>query len=200
MPRMIAAIFALFLLPATALAETPPDEAAAFIEGLGDRAVEVLQDQSISLEEREAKLRDIVAGSFEVQEIGRFVLDKAWERASAEERSEYLDLFSNYVLQTYTKRLGGYSGQTLTIEEAKVYRERLALVSTRIVQEGTDDIKIDWLVRKRDNAIRILDVVIDGKSMTLTQKREFASIIAREDIGGLLQLLRLKISKYSAQG
>lgn len=200
MPRMLAAVFVLFLYPATAQAETPPDEAAAFIEGLGDRAVEVLQDQSISLEEREAKLRGIVADSFEVREIGRFVLDKAWGRANEEERSEYLDLFSDYVLQTYTKRLGGYSGQTLKIDDSKVYRERLALVSTTVVQEGGENIKVDWLVRKRNGAIRILDVVIDGKSMTLTQKREFASIIAREDIGGLLQLLRLKVSKYSAQG
>ena len=200
MPRMLAAFFALFLMPATVWAQTPPDAASAFIEGLGARAVEVLQDQTISLEEREAKLRGIVAESFEVQEIGRFVLDKAWGRANEEERSEYLDLFADYVLQTYTKRLGGYSGQTLNIQDSKVYRERLALVSTTIEQQGAEDTKVDWLVRKKDGAIKILDVVIDGKSMTLTQKREFASIIAREDIGGLLQLLRLKISKYSAQG
>lgn len=199
MPRLLAGLIGFFLIPAIAMAETPPEEASAFIEGLGARAVEVLRNQEISLEEREAQLREIVADSFDVQQIGRFVLDQAWESASEGERNEYLSLFSNYVLQTYTKRLGGYSGQTLRIDESNVYRERLALVKTTIVQDGGDDINVQWLVRKKDDVLRILDVVVDGKSMTLAQKNEFRAIIQREKIGGLIQLLRLKVSKFSAQ-
>lgn len=200
MPRLLAGLLGLFMLPLTAFAETPPEEASAFIEGLGARAVEVLRNQDISLEEREAELREIVADSFDVHQIGRFVLDQAWESASEAERNEYLSLFSDYVLQTYTKRLGGYSGQTLRIDEASVYRERLALVKTTIVQEGGDDIRINWLVRKKEDVLRILDVVVDGKSMTLAQKNEFKAIIQREKISGLIQLLRLKVSKFSAEG
>ncbi len=199
MTRMIAALFLFFSISATANAQTDPEAASDFIVTLGQRAVEVLRDQSISLEDRESKLRAIVGESFDVRTIGRFVLNDGWDKANAEEREEYLELFADYVLQVYTQRLGGYSGQQLEIESSKAHKDRDAVVATRIVQEGSDPMSIQWLVRQSDKGMRILDVIIDGKSLALTQRKEFEAIIAREQVSGLLNLLRLKVSKYSAQ-
>ena len=199
MSRLIALVFAFLLFPAVAFAQTAPEQAAAFIENLGQRAVDVLRDQSISLEERESKLRGIVHESFDVEVIGRFVLADFWKTADAEERDEFLSLFSDYVLQTYSQRLGGYSGQTLRIDDSRSHRDKDAVVETTIVQNGSDPTGVSWLVRDTDNGLRILDVIVEGKSLALAQKKEFASILAREKMPGLLQLLRLKTSKYSVQ-
>lgn len=199
MTRVIAALFLFFSLSTASSAQTNPDAAAEFIATLGEKAVEILRDQSISLEDREIKLRAIVGDSFDVQTIGRFVLNDGWDKASAEEREEYLELFADYVLQVYTQRLGGYSGQQLEIESSKTHKDRDAVVATRIIQEGSDPMSIQWLVRQSDKGMRILDVIIDGKSLALAQRTEFAAILAREQVSGLLNLLRLKVSKYSAQ-
>ena len=71
------------------------------------------------------------------------------------------------------------------------------------MQEGSDNIDVKWLVRDGDSdsskGMRILDVIVDGKSLALAQRKEFTNIIAREKMSGLLNLLRLKVSKYSAQ-
>lgn len=199
MRRLIFAFFVMLLLPSPALSQTSPDEAAQFISSLSENAVSILRDQSISLDQREQQLRDIVAKSFNVRVIGKYVLGDAWKQTNEDERAEYLNLFSSYVLQTYTQRLGGYSGQTLRVDESKQHREKDALVSTTIVQEGSDSIAVGWLVRKTNDGMRILDVVIDGKSLALAQKKEFQTIVARDKVAGLLQLLRLKVSKFSAQ-
>lgn len=197
---MKSLLFALLLLlPFAAQAQTDPDEARAFIADLSEQAVEVLRDQSMDLEAREAKLRDLVGNSFNVNVIGRFVLDEYWETATAEERDEYLSLFSDYMLQTYTRRLGGYSGQTLRIDGAQRHRDRDAVVDSTILQDGSDNIGIKWLVRRTSEGLRVLDVIMDGKSLALTQRREFSAILAREEMAGLLQLLRLKVSKYSVE-
>ena len=199
MSRLIALIFAFLLFPVVAFAQTEPERAAKFIENLGQRAVDVLRDQSITLEERESKLRGIVHESFDVDVIGRFVLAEFWKTSDAEERDEFLTLFSDYVLQTYSQRLGGYSGQTLRIDDSRSHRDKDAVVETTIIQDGTDPTTVSWLVRNTDNGLRILDVIVEGKSLALAQKKEFASILAREKMPGLLQLLRLKTSKYSVQ-
>lgn len=199
MRRLIPFFFALLIVPFQASAQTDPEAAEKFISGLGGKAVEVLRDQSISLAEREQALTEIVANSFDVRLIGKFVLGKAWDGATTEERDEYLDLFSAYVLQSYTQRLGGYSGQELRIDGSREHKNKDAVVSTTILQDGGDPIEVDWLVRDTDNGMRILDVVIGGRSLTLAQKKEFESVIAREKLSGLLQLLRLKVSKYSVQ-
>ncbi|NMM46011.1 ABC transporter substrate-binding protein [Rhodospirillaceae bacterium KN72] len=199
MSRLIALVFAFLLVPVVAFAQTEPEQAAEFIENLGQRAVDVLRDQSITLEERESKLRGIVHESFDVEVIGRFVLADFWKTADADERDEFLVLFSDYVLQTYSQRLGGYSGQTLRIDDSRSHRDKDAVVETTIIQDGTDPTGVSWLVRDTDKGLRILDVIVEGKSLALAQKKEFSSILAREKMPGLLQLLRLKTSKYSVQ-
>lgn len=199
MRRLILAFAVMLLLPSPAFSQTPPDEAAQFISSLSESAVAVLRDQSISLDQREQQLREIVSQNFNVRVIGKYVLGDAWDQTSEDERAEYLNLFSSYVLQTYTQRLGGYSGQTLRVDSSKQHREKDALVSTTIIQDGSDPIAIAWLVRNTKDGMRILDVVIDGKSLALAQKKEFQTIVARDKVSGLLQLLRLKVSKFSAQ-
>jgi phospholipid transport system substrate-binding protein len=203
MIRLSTALFVLFLFPSVASAQTDPDAAARFISKLGDKAVDVLQDQSTSLESREERLRGIVAESLDIKTIGEFAVGKSWDRASDEEKEEYMELFSVYLLQIYTQRLGGYTGQTLQIDASSSYKDRDAVVETTIVQEGSDNIDVKWLVRDGDSdsskGMRILDVIVDGKSLALAQRKEFTNIIAREKMSGLLNLLRLKVSKYSAQ-
>jgi phospholipid transport system substrate-binding protein len=201
--RLSTALFVLFLFPSVASAQTDPQAAARFISELGDKAVEVLQDQSTTLESREERLRGIVAESMDISTIGEFAVGKSWDRASQDEKEEYMELFSVYLLQIYTQRLGGYTGQTLQIDSSSAYKGRDAVVETTIVQEGSDNINVKWLVRDSDGdstkGMRILDVIVDGKSLALAQRKEFTNIIAREKMSGLLNLLRLKVSKYSAQ-
>jgi len=201
--RLSTALFVLFLFPSVASAQTDPQAAARFISELGDKAVEVLQDQSTTLESREERLRGIVAESMDISTIGEFAVGKSWDRASQDEKEEYMELFSVYLLQIYTQRLGGYTGQTLQIDASSAYKGRDAVVETTIVQEGSDNINVKWLVRDSDGdstkGMRILDVIVDGKSLALAQRKEFTNIIAREKMSGLLNLLRLKVSKYSAQ-
>jgi len=207
MRALIAAFALIFAVSTAANAQSSseprvidPDAAAAFIEAIGEKAVEILRNQDITLEEREAQLRDIVEESFNFRAIGRFALGSAtWDAASEAEQAEYLNLFSTFLLQSYTRRFGGYSGQTLVINEASQHRDRDALVVTTIEQDGAEPTGVTWLVRETSNGPRILDVIIEGTSMALTQKREFESILAREQLAGLLELLRLRITRFSAE-
>lgn len=199
MRRMAMAILFSVLLPFSAYAQADPQEARDFIASLGEKAVEILSNQNISLEEREAELREVVAKSFDVRTVGRFVLGNAWKQASESQREDYLLLYEDYTVQTYTQRLGGYSRQTLTIKDAKIHNETQSIVDTVIQQDGAEDIRVRWLVRSTDNGPRILDIVINGTSLARAQRTEFQAIIAEQDFEGLLQLMRLQVSKFSAQ-
>lgn len=199
MRRLIALLFAVLAFPTVAAAQTSPEDARAFVKQISARAVIVLSDQSASLEAREAEMRSIVAENVDFTTIARFVLGESWKTATESERTEYLKLFRAFLLETYARRFGGYSGQTLRIDGAKTHGERSAAVETTILQDGGDDLRVVWLVANVDGEIKIRDIVLNGKSMALTQRSEFAAIIQRDEIGGLLQLLRLRVSKFSAQ-
>jgi phospholipid transport system substrate-binding protein len=100
------------LTPAAAASKTSPEMAKEFIQKLGDEAVKVLSDKSIPLSKREADIRELLRKNFDLETIGRFVLSRYWRTATPDERSDYMSLFSEYVLRTYARRLGACATET----------------------------------------------------------------------------------------
>lgn len=171
------------------------DAAARFIEDLADRAIGVLQRTDGTLEEREAEFRAIMAESFDLEFIGRFVLGRHWRKATPEQREEYQALFADWVLKSYSRRLGGYSGETFEVTGTRDVGERDILVHTRINRPSGPPIKADWRIRDHDGRFRIIDVMVEGVSMAVTQRSEFNAVTTKQGIDGLLNILRARTQK-----
>ena len=172
--------------------------ASDFIRDLGDKAIEVLRTSESSLEEREARFRTLLKDGFDIQFIGRFVLGKEWRRATPEQRSDYLNLFNEYILRTYSTRFGGYAGESLSIVRERPAGKRDVLVTTRIDRPGGQPIKADWRVRVIEGQHKIIDIMVQGVSMVLTQRSEFAALMKRGGVNGLIEALRARTDKFPA--
>ena len=178
---------------------TTTDSAVKLIEWLGQQAITALSQRSVSLEEREAALRTLLRKGFNLDFIGRFVLGATWRRATAEQRADYLDLFSEYLVKTYAKRLGGYSGETFVVLKTTVTgKKRDVIVKTRIDRPSGPPLKAAWRVRRFDDQDKIIDVSVEGVSMAVTQRQEFASVTRRSGLEGLLQILRARTERLPA--
>lgn len=173
-------------------------DAAQFIRQLGNQAIETLRTPSLTLEQREAQFRGLLSSRFDLPLIGRFVLGKYWRLATPEQQSDYLALFSEFVLQTYSARLGGYAGERMTVVGAEQASEKDVVVRTRIDRSSGPPIIADWRVRTTDNRYRIIDVMVEGISMAITQRSEFAAVVQRDGIEGLLAVLRARTTKMPA--
>ena len=174
--------------------------AAQFIRQLGNQAIEALGTRNLTLEQREARFRGLLSSGFDLPFIGRFVLGKYWRLATPEQKSDYLALFSEFVLQTYSARLGGYAGETMTVVGARQAGEKNVVIRTRIDRPSGPPIVADWRVRITDNRYRIIDVMVEGISMAITQRSEFAAVVQRDGIEGLLAVLRARTTKMPATG
>jgi phospholipid transport system substrate-binding protein len=185
--------------PAAATA-TSPEEAQQFIQTLGDTAVKILSDKSIPLTQREEKIRELLRKNFDLETIGRFVLSRYWRTATADQKSEYMSLFSEYVLKTYARRLGAYSNEQFKVMSSKPLGARDAIVLTEITQQaGGQPITAGWRVRDTNNSDKIIDVMVEGVSMVAAQRSEFESIIQKQGLSGLIEILRAKVSAFSAR-
>jgi phospholipid transport system substrate-binding protein len=179
---------------------TSPEEASKFLDTLASHALNVLRSGELSLKAREAKVRSLLAENFDLPRIGRFVLGKSWRGASDEQKREYQRLFGQFVTQVYAKRLGGYSGEAFKIVKANTYGKKDALVLTEIARPSGPPLKAGWRVRNGTGGLKILDVLIEGVSMAATQRSEFGSVVKGRGVEGLLEMLRLKVDKFSARG
>ena len=161
------------------LSQASLDAPGEFVKQLGDRTIEVLSNESYSPEDRMKYYRDLLRDGFAVNTIARFALGRYWRGATPEVREEYLALFQEFVLDIYSKRLDGFSGETFTVIKSQTVTETDTMVFTEISGVNGPPIHVDYRVRSHEGVLQIVDVLVEGISLIVTQRSEFASVISR---------------------
>ena len=203
--RGLAICGAVALVTLGALRPASADEAgdpARFVQDFGHQAMAVLADKSLTGERREAAFRGLLTQGFDVKTISRFVLGRYWRKASEAERAEFARLFEDLIVATYSKRFADYNGEALKVEAIREDNGRMAAVASHILREAGEPIQIDWRLLRRDGSWRIVDVVVEGMSMALSQRSEYAAVIKGDGgrIEGLLVKLREKVARLGSGG
>ena len=192
---------AAFVVLAGALAPAIPGAAAAdpaaMISNLGSQALQVL-GKDATQSQRVARFRDLLREDFDVPGIARFVLGRYWNTATEEQRAEFTKLFEDYIAVAYATRLAEYTGETFKVIGSRPEADG-AIVSSQILRPaGAAPVKVDWRVTGRN---KISDVSVDGISMAVTQRSEFASVIQHNggQVQGLITMLREKTAGSGAR-
>ncbi len=173
-------------------------EAGQFIESLADKAVSALTEKSTPRAERVRRFRILLNDHFAVEIIARWVLGQAWRRASEAERAEYLGLFEDLIVFSYVDRFIEYAGERLTVVKTLRTDNGDALVYSVIARPNMPEpLDVDWRVRTRDGRHKIVDVMVKGISMGITQSQEFSSVLNRNNgsMAGFLGELRERVRK-----
>jgi phospholipid transport system substrate-binding protein len=200
---LLAALGIASAAPRPAAAQDMAKDAGTFVQSLGDQAIQIITDKSLDNVAREQHFHQMFVDSFDVPGIGRFVLGRYWRTATDAQKAEFLKLFEDMIVKTYTSRFGEYKGEQFTVTAARAEGDG-ALVQTTVGQPGgRPPVKVEWRVLRPDGKFRIVDVVIEGVSMSVTQQQEFGSVIQRNggQIDGLLATMRERVQQQqSAKG
>jgi phospholipid transport system substrate-binding protein len=190
---VLTAAFALIvgaLAPTILAAAADP---AAVITNLGNRALEVL-GKSATPAQRVARFHELFREDFDVPGIARFVLGRYWKTATTEQQGEFTKLFEDYIALVYSSQLSAYSGETLKVTGSRADSEGAIVASEIIRPAGAPPVKVEWHMTDQHGTYKISDVAVDGISMAVTQRSEFASVIQRNggQVQGLIAMLRDK--------
>ena len=169
------------------------ERAEKFIASLSQEGISFLQEKSISENEKREKFRVFLNQNFDLKTIARFALGRYWRSSTKEQKKEYLALFEDMVVDVYARRFGEYDGQNIEILQSRSQGKADILVSSSIIQNNGPKIGLDWRVRnKKDGSLKIIDLIVEGVSMSLTQRSDFASVIQRGggNVEALLKHLR----------
>ena len=187
----------LFVLIATTTVAAPPPvnptDAVAFMNHLWNRAAELLNNKTDPAI-RQARFRQLFHEDFDGDGIARFVLGRYWLSASGEEQQEFIKLFENYVVFVYTARLANFGGEIFKVRGSRSDGNGV-IVSTDVISPGNaSPLKMEWRLVSENGAYKVNDIIVEGISMTATQRSEFASIVQRNggQVRGLIALMREK--------
>lgn len=172
---------------ATSLSQEQLKQARKFVSGVADDGIGFLSDQSITDVQRAERFRQLLIDSFDMKTIARFALGRYWRTASPEEKREYFKLFQERTVDVYSKRFSEYQGQKLEVRDARLEGGSDAIVTSYVISPDSPDVQVDWRVRHKDGSFKVVDIIVEGVSMVLTQRSDYSSVIQRG--GGKIEVL-----------
>ena len=181
-------------------AAASPDDAQSMVKQLSDDAIKLLTGKDLSADERDRRFAKLLTKGFDVPQMARFALGRYWREANQDQQTEYMRLFEAFVIGTYAQRFANYQGESLNVLGSQPEGSD-TIVRTQIMRVNPPQpIKVDWRVSRTDQGLKIIDVIVEGVSLTTTQRSDFASVIQRNGgVNGLLDSLRAKTKDVHAK-
>jgi phospholipid transport system substrate-binding protein len=181
--------------PDAAVAGPSINAARSFVDVMAKKTVAFLADKNLSEPRKKEQFRTLLFADFDLDTIGRFVLGPYWNRADPAQRQEYLRLFRDMIANVWAERFEQYQGQKFELRSARAADDRDTLVSSVIIPLDNPAVQVDWRVRYKNGQYKIVDVIVEGVSLSVTQRSDFSSVIQRGggDVGVLLASLREQV-------
>ena len=171
-------------------------EPDVFVQSTVNRASQILS-QSISKDEKMNELKNIAKETVDIKGVGFYSLGPIRKTLNENQKKQYLLLFENYFLKSFSSRLSEYTNPEIDVTDKEVLNENYTIVnSILIATENRPEVKIDWRIyTKNPNNPLIRDLIIEGLSLARTQKEEFASILNSNN--GDIKILFETLEKFS---
>jgi|TARA_R110002126_G_scaffold13118_4_gene57076 phospholipid transport system substrate-binding protein len=176
------AVHANFSVSHASASKISEETAEAFIQKLSNEGLAFLANDKLSIEQKKVRFKQLLDNKFDIKTIGQFALGVHWRNVSDSEKKEYLNLFENMVVNVYARRFNEYQGQKFEIMGARERGKKDFIVSSRIhPPEGQRGAKVsvDWRLRDKNGTLKVIDISVEGISMIMTQRADFAAVIQK---------------------
>ena len=180
------AAIALIAYAGVAVADEPAGE---FVQEFGNKVVELLKQEQSPAERRE-EFRRLLTENFDLGKVSRAALGLYSRRATDEQLERYRTVYVDYVIAIYSGLFAKYAGETITVTGSVPVPDGDVLVRSRIDQPNGPPTVLAFRVRGSEDGFKVLDIMVEGISMLVTQRSDFASVIRREGIDGFLDRMQ----------
>ena len=167
-------------------------EPDVFVQSTVNRASLILS-KNISKEQKIVQLKNIAKETVDIKGVGFYSLGSTRKTLNDDQKKQYLFLFENYFLKSFSSRLAEYTNPEIDVKNKEVINKNYTIVNSVLIATAErPEVKIDWRIyTKNPDSPLIRDLIIEGLSLARTQKEEFASILNsnKNDINALFKSL-----------
>ena len=160
----------------------------------GDRVLAEVTARKAELEARPELIYPLVESTvlphFDFREMSQSALGRFWRDASEDQKAGITREFRELLVRTYASALLGYSGQQIEYLPAQIPADATnVMIPTRITSAGAPPVPINYRLKLEDSRWMVYDVVIDGVSLITNYRSQFAAVVRRNGIDGLIATL-----------
>jgi phospholipid transport system substrate-binding protein len=126
-------------------------------------------------------------------EATRVVMGRSWARASDEQRRRLVAEFRRLLVRTYANAFHGYGGQAMEVLPVRMHpQDTEVTVRNRYLRPGAPPVMVDYAMHKTPEGWKIFDVAVEGISLLMVYRAEFAEALRRAGVDDLIEGLAEK--------
>lgn len=154
-----------------------------------NKLIAVAAEKAADDQAKKAKLTQILSDEVDFEAVSKRVVSKTWKTANEEQKNEFKQRFLGIMTNTYFMLLKNYSNEkVLFLKEQlkKTKKNEYAIVDTQIIS-GNKKIPVRYRMIKVGDGWKIYDFIPEGISLINTYKKNYATILKKKGMQGLLE-------------
>ncbi|MDG4554336.1 MAG: ABC transporter substrate-binding protein [Candidatus Competibacter sp.] len=190
MKRVIALGLLLLALGGGAIeaAVRPPQDV---IQDTSTRMIDALRQNRAMLDRDPGRIYglvdQIVLPNFDFELMSRWVLGRAWQQATPDQRRRFTEEFRTLLVRTYAKALLEYSNEDIRLlPQSTVGDGSEVTVKTEVRLKAGRPIQINYSMHLNDDGWKVYDVTVDGVSLVTNYRSTFASQIRANGMNSVI--------------
>jgi len=167
-----------------------------------DRGLTILKDPSLNvsekIQERRQKYFEEISPIIDFEEMSKRALAQHWDKRSPEEKREFVELFTELLLNNYIEKIYHCSREEIVCLGEKL-KNNSSKVKIKFITNKGKDIKVNFCLLYKQGKWKIYDMIVKGMSLIKHYRRQFDSILVKSSYEELFQKLKEKIAKQNHQ-
>jgi phospholipid transport system substrate-binding protein len=176
----------------------PPQEV---VQDTSARMLSALRQNYAALKQDSSQIYglvdQIVLPNFDFELMSRWVLGRAWQQATPEQRRRFAEEFRTLLVRTYAKALLEYANDDVRVlPQPGAADSSETTVKTEVRLKAGQPIQINYSMHLNPEGWKVYDVTVDGVSLVTNYRSTFASQIRSSGLDAVIADLQQR----NAQG
>ncbi len=172
--------------------------ATEVVEKLHAALLSAMKDgDKIGYQGRFDQLAPVIKSSFDMPFISKTVLGKYWETLTNEQRSRFVEAFTQQSIATYAANFDLYSGEHFKIIPEKQVDGGRILVQSQLIKSDGGQVQLDYLLHRTGSQWRIINIIAEGVSDLALKRADYSAFLRSKGFEALLKKLSEKVDQYS---
>ena len=128
----------------------------------------------------------------DVTSMSKLVLGRdAWTNGTSEQRQRFTQQFTTLLIRNYSTALTEFSDEKVQFSPLRggTQNKTRVKVDSRILQAGGPPIPVSYRLVYRNDEWKIYDLIVDNISLVKSYRSQFADVLSKSGLSGLLQQL-----------
>lgn len=191
-----AVLAALLMFINPAAAEIDAAGAETFVKEVTAEGIEDIINANIPQAEKDQRFAKLFNRALDLDFIGQFVLGRNWRTATPAQRQEFIKVYRQLNVSTWSKRFDEFKGKDFIFKGTSPSNSAgQVFVNSVVPMDQGEPAKVVWRVREKNGQYKVVDIIIENVSLAITARNEYTAFIKNNPGGvdALIANLKTKI-------